>query len=510
MSPKIRRSSTPPGDAGRRYAQALSNTCRPSQGGGRPGIWAASLLYAALLIASTASAATISVSSELQAAINSAQPGDTLLVAPGVYSKITLDKSLSLVGDGAVIQAGERDACVNVLADGVSISGFLVQNGFYGIKLNNVRGCTVANNTVIHCTQPGIALLFSDGNTIRGNNASFNGLGGEGWYGIYLSNSNDNLILDNVAYGNGAYGINLFPSCSNNTIRGNILQGNMYGLYMFTDCSHNLIEFNDLSRNTNSGLDLRFNCTHNLIRNNSMIDNVVAGLTLLYSGYNSISGNQIEGNGRYGLQIQSNSDGNTIIDNAVSNSQTGIFLYSDKNLIYGNKILYNVIQAEDRGENSWNASYPLGGNLWSDYHGNDEYQGPGQDVLGADGFGDQPYEVSRTARDQYPIMGGQVRQISIIQKSLNPTQARVGDDIRIAVQLEALYDLNQPTVRAYQPGGEAKGYGRLVLSGDTYQGTFSTALLDPGEYDLVLKVKDVRGFELEEVLGRISVASRGG
>lgn len=91
-----------------------------------------------------------------------------------------------------------------------------------------------------------------------------------------------------------------------------------------------------------------------------MIDNVVAGLTLLDSGYNSISGNQIEGNGRYGLQIQSNSDGNTIIDNAVSNSQTGIFLYSDKNLIYGNKILYNVIQAEDRGENSWNGSYPLG------------------------------------------------------------------------------------------------------------------------------------------------------
>jgi len=65
----------------------------------------------------------------------------------------------------------------------------------------------------------------------------------------------------------------------------------------------------------------------------------------------------------------------------------------------------------------------------------------------------------------------------------------VGDDIRIAVP---------------------KGYGRLVLSGDTYQGTFSTALLDPGEYDLVLKVRDVRGFELAEVLGRISVASRGG
>ncbi len=509
MSLEINRSSTHPGITGKCYAPDLSNASCLSQGKGRI-ILAAYLLCAALLITSPASAATISVSSDLQAAINAAQPGDTLQVAPGIYSKITIDKSLSLVGNGAVIQAGERDACVDIKADGVSISGFLVRNGFYGIKLNEVQSCTVTNNTVIRCTQPGIALLFSDGNIIQGNNASFNGLGGEGWYGIYLSNSNDNLILDNVAYGNGAYGINLFPSCSNNTIRGNVLQGNMYGLYMFTDCGQNRIEFNDLSKNTNSGLDLRFNCTDNLIRNNSMIENVVAGLTLLDSGYNSISGNQIEGNGRYGLQIQSNSNGNTIFDNAISDSQTGIFLDSGQNKIYRNKILYNVIQAEDRGVNSWNASYPLGGNLWSDYHGSDEYQGAEQNVLGADGFGDLPYEVGETARDHYPIMGDQVKQISVIQKALNPTEARVGDDIKITVQLQSLYDLNQPTVRAYQSGEEAKGYGRLVLSGDTYQGSFSTALLDPGEYDLVLRVKDVRGFELEETLGSISVASRSG
>jgi parallel beta-helix repeat protein len=180
-----------------------------------------------MLIASLASAATISVSSDLQAAINAAQPGATLLVASVTYEKISIGKILNLICNWAVIQAGERDACINIEASDVSISGFLVRNGFYGIKLNNVRGCTVANNTVIRCTQPGIALLFSDGNIIQGNNASFNGLGGEGWYGIYLSNSNDNLILDNVAYGNGAYGINLFPSCSNTTFRGHILQGNM-------------------------------------------------------------------------------------------------------------------------------------------------------------------------------------------------------------------------------------------------------------------------------------------
>ncbi len=468
------------------------------------------IFCAALLIASVADGATIRVSSNLQAAIDTASIGDTLQVAPGVYDKITIQKSLNLVGNGATILAGNRDACVNVEADRVGITGFVVRDGFYGIKLNNVMGCTISNNTVIHCAQPGIALLFSNGNIITGNNASFNGLGGEGWYGIYLSNSNDNLIANNVAYGNGAYGINLFPSCNNNTIRGNVLQGNMYGLYMFTDCAKNLIEFNDMSRNTNSGLDLRFNCTDNQILNNTMADNVVAGLTLLESGQNTIEGNLIRGNGRYGLQIQSSSDGNTIIYNNISDSQTGIFLDSSKNRIYGNAITDNVIQAEDRGINTWNAGYPTGGNLWSDYQGSDEMQGPGQNVSGKDGFGDQPYKISETARDEYPVMGNQVRQIRIIEKDLTPTEARVGDSIDVLVKLESRYEISQVTARAYQSGKEAEGYARLVPSGDFYQGAFSTALLDPGEYDIVMSAKDARGFELQETLGTVLVTARSG
>jgi nitrous oxidase accessory protein len=130
-------------------------------------------------------ASTVQVSSNLQSAIDAASPGDTLLVAPGVYDKIVIAKSLSLLGDKATIQVSGRDACVRVLADRVNISGFLVRNGFYGISLENVTGCMISGNTVLGCTQPGIMLKFATGNIIKNNNASFNGLGGEGWYGIY-------------------------------------------------------------------------------------------------------------------------------------------------------------------------------------------------------------------------------------------------------------------------------------------------------------------------------------
>jgi nitrous oxidase accessory protein len=467
------------------------------------------LLGIMMLLSALACGATTEVSGDLQAAIDAASPGDTLSVSAGVYDRITIEKSLNLIGDGAVILAGERDACVDVRADQVNISGFVVRNGFYGIKLNSVQGCHISKNTVIHCVQPGIALLFSDNNTVEGNNASFNGLGGEGWYGIYLSNSNQNKIMNNVACNNGAYGIDLFPSCSNNTISGNILQRNMYGLYMFTDCADNLIEGNVMSENTNSGLDMRFNCHHNTVINNTIENNVVAGVTLMSSGQNLIKGNQIDANGRYGLQIQSGSDDNLITNNTISESQTGLFLDSTGNRIFSNTIAENVVQAEDRDSNIWNASYPVGGNLWSDYIGIDEMSGAEQNLSGEDGFGDSPYRINERAEDRYPVMGGQVQQITLANKILTPLKARSGDDINIQVALQSKYELSQVVVRAFPEGGsDSRGYARLSPSGEKYEGTLSTGLMDDGSYEIVLIARDIRGYELEESLGTIVVSAR--
>jgi parallel beta-helix repeat protein len=278
---------------------------------------------------------------------------------------------------------------------------------------------------------------------------------------------------------------------------------------MFTGCIGNTIDNNVISGNTNSGIDMRFDCTRNIIQNNIIKDNVVAGITLMDSGYNLMKGNVISDNGHYGIQIQGKSDNNIIVNNIIAKSQTGLYIEAQNNQIHGNNISENIVQAEDRGENSWYAEYPIGGNLWSDYVGEDQMSGPNQDHPGMDHFGDNPYNISEKLKDRYPIMGKQVRQIQIIDKSLSPIRAKVSDNIAVTAKVQAKYELSQLTIRAVNSQGyEAKAYARMVLSGDSYQGMLSTALMDPGTFKIILVAKDIRGYELKEVMGEVELTPR--
>ncbi len=107
-------------------------------------------------------------------------------------------------------------------------------------------------------------------------------------------------------------------------------------------------------------------------------------------------------------------------------------------------------------------------------------------------------------------MGGQVRQIQVVEKSATPERVRAGDDLAVKAKLKSKYQLSQVTVRAFQSGTEARGYARLTMAGDIYQGRFSTALLDPGIYEIVLSARDARGYEYKETIGEVEVSPRGG
>ncbi len=228
---------------------------------------------------------------------------------------------------------------------GVTLKGQKMGNGRDSILLAFSDNNTIVNNRVSHAF---IELQCSDNNTII-NNAltSF-------YSGIELTLSNGNLIRDNQVL-NCFYGFDLDSSC-NNTLIGN----NIY--------------------NTSNGISLGSSHS-NLLTNNTVLNSEEA-IRLRYS------------------------DDNTLSNNTLYNNEEGVTLYESwHNLIYHNNFLNNSLSARDHRANQWYKDYPIGGNYWSAYRGEDEYSGADQEQGGSDEVGDSRYNITGGySYDSYPLM----------------------------------------------------------------------------------------------------------
>jgi parallel beta-helix repeat protein len=97
---------------------------------------------------------------------------------------------------------------------------------------------------------------------------------------------------------------------------------------------------------------------------------------------------------------------NLIFNNTVAENEHGIRIET----AYGNRIYHNLLinnsnQSFCLQSNYWDLDYPKGGNYWSDYLGEDVFSGPGQNITGADGVGDTPYQIKGgSLQDRYPLM----------------------------------------------------------------------------------------------------------
>lgn len=164
------------------------------------------LIAFSLLMVGTAFGATLTVGpgEKIQAAIDQAKAGDTVLVESGVYREnLVLDKKITLQGSGRpLIDAGgsgsaltlssegsnvqgfevsgsgpgERDAGIRVMAESCAITDNLVVENSIGILLQDVEGCLVERNEV-EGNEVGVYLEASYGNEILSNRISENGEG---------------------------------------------------------------------------------------------------------------------------------------------------------------------------------------------------------------------------------------------------------------------------------------------------------------------------------------------
>ena len=276
----------------------------------------------------------------IQAAIDDAQPGDTIIVRDGTYTEnmvvdvvnLTLQSEHGSVST-TVLAAVNTSDVFRVTANSVTITGFTVRNAIdsaSGIHLHAVHHCTVS-----------------------GNNASDN------YRGIYLYSSSNNNLTGNTANSNKQPSIYLSSSSNNNNLTGNIANSNnFYGIYLHSSSNNNNLTGNTANSNNFYGIYLDSSSNNNTLVGNTADSNSYRGIFLWSSSNNSLTGNNVSNNYR-GVYLSSSSNDNHIYNN-----------YFD-----------NAINAYDDGNNTWNISKTsgtniisglwLGGNYWSDYTGKD-------------------------------------------------------------------------------------------------------------------------------------------
>jgi parallel beta-helix repeat protein len=207
----------------------------------------------------------------IQAAVNAAANGETILVKDGVYAEnVVINKPLTIQAEhrhGATVNPASGNI-FTVSAPLVTIDGLVltqaVNSTAYAIYVSSDYYCGSFKNNLISNVGSGIGIFYAATgargyNTITGNNIT---LSNSGTYGIYLQKSSLNTISGNTirdpAHRAGTYGIYLTRTssfantdvCNTNTISCNTVDGVAYGLYTYARCNYNLVYANSFIGNT--------------------------------------------------------------------------------------------------------------------------------------------------------------------------------------------------------------------------------------------------------------------
>lgn len=324
----------------------------------------------------------------IKEAVNSSSAGDKIIVKAGLYkeSGILITKALQLIGeDYPTIDGDAQGEIIKVMAENVLIKGFYIKNsGFSGmrdyaaIRIEDSKNCTVQSNKLI-------------------NN----------YFGIYLANSNDCVVIYNEAYSNAitesssGNGIHLWK-CNNILVQNNYVTGHRDGIY-FEFVTNSRVVNNSSYKNIRYGLHFMF--SHGDDYENNVFSSNGAGVAVMYTKNVMMKNNRFEDNwgpNAYGLLLKEISD-SRIENNFFSGNTAGI--YSEgvtrvgvlNNRFTGNgyaiKILGNCTD-DTVMFNSFNGNTfdvvtnsPRNSNYFSDNYW-DKYKGYDLD---RDGIGDVPF-----------------------------------------------------------------------------------------------------------------------
>jgi len=461
------------------------------------------------------SSGTVHVPTEygtIQEAVDSAAPGDTIQVAPGIYYEhVAVNKSLTIAGanpETTIVDGTANGTVFDLEGTNIEIYGFTIRNaGNYNAIGSEKEIVTSDNhkiiNNIITTSLYGIYLSSSDYNTIVNNTLISNAFGA-----IFLTNADNTNITANTIVG-GAYGIRTLSSL-NNIIEYNAISQTSYAIYLSLSSTGNTIRKNVLSGQT---VSVYSNSDGTTIDHNTITEGAY-GIYFYDCESGAVYYNTLENNS-YGIRIYMsasatsshnihnnkilhtdwaielvNAHGNTFTGNWIQQNTWGIYMTSSgSNTAYRNNFVNNTMQAHAGfgTGNAWDKKIPgegSQGNYWSDYEGEDTDDPP-------DGIGNTPYRITPIGYDNYPLMNTwSEHDISIQSVTLSTNEAYQGEIVNITVTVKNNANLSvsetfNVTVKYDQTLIETKTIGNLAQgASETLTFNWNTTEVIPGNYTI--------------------------
>lgn len=270
-----------------------------------------------------------------------AQPGDTVLVGTGTYTeRVTIARS-----------GTEAAPVIFTAAPGATP---VVTSPSYAFYMTAKSWIVINGFTVSNCVSYGIYAKDSSHITLTNNHVTLSGQPVSGYTksGIYLYNTSDSVVADNIADYNSDAGIKLNYGATRNWIGRNQANHNARGYTRAAPgidvrSGGNTIEANIAHDNEDTGIQIYAGASNNLVVRNVTYDNGDHGIDVSSSPTQRIIGNTVYNNVAAGINVEGSSTGVTVmnniaVDNGIGSPRTHGNIRVDKTSTTGTTLDYNI------------------------------------------------------------------------------------------------------------------------------------------------------------------------